>query len=132
MNVQFALEQYVSKSAAMNANLSAPNDDLPSLLSIAKACGITALNNVSGGRSLNIDLHASGLVRSVASAGLSPQNENVLFCKVEMSYRSICAKPAIPLYLHDVASRPAVKASLRRKNHAALTAPGRDAGDRCR
>jgi hypothetical protein len=62
---------------------------------------------------------------------VSPQNENVLFCKVEMSYRSIRGRPAIPLCLHDVASRPAVKASLRRKNHAALTAPGRDAGDHC-
>jgi hypothetical protein len=63
--------------------------------------------------------------------GVSPQNENVLFCKVEMSYCSTGERPAIPLHQHGMASRPAVKASLRRKNHAALTAPGRDTGDCC-
>jgi len=62
---------------------------------------------------------------------VSPQNENVLFCKVEMSYCSTREKPAIPLHLHGMASRPAVKASLRRKNHAALTARGRDAAECC-
>src|ERR1017187_4105211 len=45
---------------------------------------------------------------------LSPQNENVLFCKVEMSYSQTSVALAIPLWMHDVASRPAVKATLRR------------------
>lgn len=71
MNVQFALQQYVSKNATMNATLNAPKADLPGLLSIAKAYGVTALNNVSGGGSLNIDLHASGPVRSVSAADLT-------------------------------------------------------------
>lgn len=71
MNVQFALQNYVSKNATVNATLRSPNADLPGLLSIAKAYGVTALDKVSGAGSLNIDLHASGPVRSVAADELA-------------------------------------------------------------
>ena len=45
---------------------------------------------------------------------VSQPNENVLFCKVEMSYSRIGPPLATPLWMHGVASRSAVKATLRR------------------
>jgi hypothetical protein len=71
MNVQFALQQYLSKNPTVNATVRAPNAELPALLSIAKAYGVTALDKVSGAGTLNIDLHAAGPVRSVSSADLA-------------------------------------------------------------
>lgn len=71
MNVQFALQNYVSKNAIVNATVRAPNAELAGLLTIAKAYGVTALDNVSGAGILNVDLHATGPVRSINSADLA-------------------------------------------------------------
>lgn len=71
MNVQFALRQYLSKNPTVDATLRAANAELPGLLSMAKAYGVQALNKVSGAGTLNLDLHATGPVRSASSADLA-------------------------------------------------------------
>lgn len=71
MNIQFALQNYTSKNASVNATVRAPNAELAGLLSIAKTYGVTALDKVSGAGTLNVDLHATGPVRSVNSAEMA-------------------------------------------------------------
>lgn len=71
LDLQAAMQQYLSKSPTVNATVRATNAELPSLLTIAKAYGITALDNVSGSGTLNLDLHAAGPVRSAASSDLA-------------------------------------------------------------
>lgn len=71
MTVQFGLRQYLSKNLVIDASLRSTNAELPALLSMAKAYGIQALDKVSGSGTLNLDLHAAGPVRSLASAGLA-------------------------------------------------------------
>ena len=71
LSADLAMQQYLSKNAlTVNATLRATNAELPSLLSIAKAYGITALDGVSGAGTLNLDLHAAGPVRSASSSDL--------------------------------------------------------------
>ncbi|MDQ1471385.1 MAG: AsmA protein [Bryobacterales bacterium] len=71
MNVQFALQQYLSRNPMVNATVQAPNAELPAVLSIAKAYGITSLDKVGGQGTLNLDLHAAGPVQSVKSSELA-------------------------------------------------------------
>jgi AsmA protein len=70
MNVQFALRNYTSKTSTIDGTMRAPNAELPAVLSMAKAYGVTALDKVTGAGTLNIDLHAAGPVQSAASAEL--------------------------------------------------------------
>src|SRR5215469_8890473 len=70
VDVQFTLQQYLSNSPTINATLRAPNAELPAVLSMAKAYGITALDKVNGVGTINMDLHAAGPMRSIASADL--------------------------------------------------------------
>ena len=65
---QFALRQYLSKSALMDATLRAPDAALPEVLSMAKAYGITALDEISGAGKLNMDMHATGPLQTLTSA----------------------------------------------------------------
>ena len=71
MNVQFALRQYLSKTPTIDAAVRAANAELPALLAMAKAYGVTSLDKVSGAGTLNLDLRATGPVPSVASADLA-------------------------------------------------------------
>ena len=64
---QFALKQYLSKNPMIDATLKAPQAALPAILSIAKAYGITALDEVSGAGDLNLDMHAAGPLSSLNS-----------------------------------------------------------------
>jgi AsmA protein len=57
---QFILRQYQSKSPQVDATLRAPNAALAGVLSMAKAYGVTGLENISGAGTLSIDLHATG------------------------------------------------------------------------
>ena len=57
---QFSLRQYQSKSPQVDATLRAPNAALAEVMSMAKAYGVTGLENISGVGTLNIDLHATG------------------------------------------------------------------------
>jgi uncharacterized protein involved in outer membrane biogenesis len=70
LGVQFALRQYLSNMATIDATVRAPNAELPAVLSMAKAYGITALDKVNGSGTLALDLHATGPLQAIASADL--------------------------------------------------------------
>ena len=57
---QFTLRQYQSKSPLVDGTLRAPNAALAEVLSMAKAYGVTGLENISGAGTLSMDLHATG------------------------------------------------------------------------
>src|SRR5579883_739439 len=66
-SVQFTVQQYSSKTPIINASVQAPNAELPAVLAMAKAYGVTSLDKVSGSGTLNVDLHAAGPVQSLKS-----------------------------------------------------------------
>lgn len=68
MNAQFAVRDYVSPTAVMNAALRAPNAQLPAVLAMAKAYGVKGLDKVSGAGALNLDMHVAGPVKSLTGA----------------------------------------------------------------
>jgi len=67
---RFAVRQYTSLSPSVDVVLRAPNATLPEIQSIAKAYGITGLEQVQGNGNLNIDMHAAGPVQSFKSESL--------------------------------------------------------------
>ena len=67
VNSQFTLRQYTAKTPMIDANLRAPQAQLPDLLSMAKAYGISGLEKVSGAGALNLDMHASGPLGSIGA-----------------------------------------------------------------
>jgi AsmA protein len=71
VNAQFALMQYLAKSPNVNFNLHAANAQLPAILSIAKAYGVTGLDNVSGQGTLNLDLRAAGQLATASSTEMA-------------------------------------------------------------
>lgn len=68
LNAQFALQQYRSNSPLIDATLKAPNAQLPSILSMAKAYGVSGLEKISGNGFINLDMHAFGPVKGTAAA----------------------------------------------------------------
>jgi AsmA protein len=71
LTAQFSMQRYLSKSPTVDATVRAINAELPSFLSMAKAYGITALDEVSGSGTLDVDLRAAGPVRSAAYTDLA-------------------------------------------------------------
>ena len=65
-----ALRQYMSKSPAIDASLRTPAAAFPEIQSIARAYGVTGLDQLSGAGALNFDLKAAGPLESVASANV--------------------------------------------------------------
>ena len=68
LNAQFALQQYLSNSPLIDATLKAPNAQLQSILSMAKAYGVSGLEKISGNGIINLDMHAVGPVKGVTLA----------------------------------------------------------------
>jgi AsmA protein len=68
VNAQFVLQQYLSNNPLINATLKAPNAQLESILSMAKAYGVSGLEKISGNGTINLDMHAVGPVKGVTSA----------------------------------------------------------------
>ena len=66
---QFSLRQYLSKSPLVDATLRAPNAALPEVLSMAKAYGVTGLDNINGAGTLSMNLHATGTADKPALSG---------------------------------------------------------------
>jgi len=62
---QFSLLQYASNSPSLELALRAPNATLPEIQSIAKAYGVTGLNQINGAGGLNFDLRASGALQTL-------------------------------------------------------------------
>ena len=65
VNTQFTMRQYTSPNPVIDATLKAPNAQLPALLSMAKAYGVTSLDKITGAGTLNLDMHAVGPVKSL-------------------------------------------------------------------
>ena len=65
-----ALRQYMSKTPVIDAALRTPGAALPEIQAIAKAYGVTGLDQLSGAGALNFDLRAAGPLASVASANV--------------------------------------------------------------
>jgi hypothetical protein len=68
LNAQFTLRNYSSPTPIIDASVRAPNAQLPAILSIAKAYGVSALDKVSGAGTMNLDMHAAGPLKSVNTA----------------------------------------------------------------
>jgi len=64
---RFSVKQYSSKTPWMDLALKAPGASLPEMQAIAKAYGVTGLDQLSGDGKLSFDLHAAGPMGSVAS-----------------------------------------------------------------
>ncbi len=64
---QFTLKDYMAKSPSIDATIRSPNAQLPAILAIAKAYGVTSLNAITGQGTLSLDLRAAGPMQSVAS-----------------------------------------------------------------
>ena len=64
------IRQYTSETPTIDAALQAPGATLPEIQALAKAYGITGLDQVSGAGNLNFNLRATGPLESVASANV--------------------------------------------------------------
>ena len=67
VNTQFSLRSYTSKTPLVDATLKAPQAELPAILAMAKAYGVTGLDKVSGAGTLALDMHAAGPLQSITS-----------------------------------------------------------------
>lgn len=67
LNANVTVSQYTAKNPILSAVLKAPNAQLPSILAMAKAYGVTGLDKISGQGPLNMDLNLSGPVDSLTS-----------------------------------------------------------------
>ena len=65
VNTQFTMRQYTSPNPIIDATLKAPNAQLPAVLAMAKAWGVTSLDKITGAGVLNLDMHAVGPVKSL-------------------------------------------------------------------
>ncbi len=68
VNAHLVLRDYQSPRPTVDAIVRAPHAQLPAILSIAKAYGVTSLEKVNGAGTLNVDLHANGPVKAVNTA----------------------------------------------------------------
>ena len=67
VNTQFSLRSYASKTPLVDATLKAPLAELPAILAMAKAYGLTGLDKLSGAGTLSLDMHAVGPLQSITS-----------------------------------------------------------------
>ena len=88
VNSQLTLRNYMSPSPIVDATLRAPNAQLPALLAMAKAYGMTALDKFNGEGTLKMDMHAAGPVKSISSDEIMKAlngNLNLNFANVKYS-----------------------------------------------
>jgi uncharacterized protein involved in outer membrane biogenesis len=67
VNTQFSLRNYTSKVPLVDATLKAPRAELPALLSMAKAYGVSGAEKLSGSGILSLDMHAAGPLNSITA-----------------------------------------------------------------
>jgi AsmA protein len=68
---RFLIRHYSSKTPTMELGLKAPGASLPEVQTIAKAYGVTGLDQLSGDGKVSFDLRAAGPLESVASANIA-------------------------------------------------------------
>lgn len=71
VTARFNLRQYTSDSPSIDVGVRAPNATLPEIQSIAKAYGMTGLDQIAGKGSLNLDLRAAGPLHAVSSTDVT-------------------------------------------------------------
>ena len=69
-SVRFAILEYTSDSPRIDASLRAPGATLPEIQSIARAYGITGLDQISGEGTLDLDLAVAGPLESLSTANM--------------------------------------------------------------
>ena len=67
VNTQFSLRSYTSKTPLVDATLKAPQAELPAILAMAKAYGVSGLDKLNGAGTLALDMHAAGPLQSITS-----------------------------------------------------------------
>jgi len=67
VNTQFLLRSYTSNTPLLDATLKAPQAELPAILAMAKAYGVSGLDKLSGAGTLALDMHAAGPLQSITS-----------------------------------------------------------------
>jgi AsmA protein len=67
LNTQFTVRNYTAANPAVDATVRAPNAQLPAILAMAKAYGVTSLDKISGEGTMKLDMRASGTVKSLSS-----------------------------------------------------------------
>jgi AsmA protein len=67
LNTQFTLRNYAT-TPTVDATVRAPNAQLPAILAMAKAYGVTSLDKLSGEGTMKLDMKASGPVKSLSSS----------------------------------------------------------------
>jgi autotransporter translocation and assembly factor TamB len=65
---RFSLLQYASAAPSIDFGLRAPGATLPEIQSIAKAYGVTGLDQITGEGAMDFDLNARGPLKSLSSA----------------------------------------------------------------
>jgi uncharacterized protein involved in outer membrane biogenesis len=70
LNVQLGVHNYSSPKPVVDASVRAANAQLPAILSLAKAYGVTALDKVSGAGTMNLDMRAAGPVATLSKADI--------------------------------------------------------------
>jgi hypothetical protein len=68
VNSQLSIRNYLSPAPTVDAVLRAPNAQLPSMLAMAKAYGVTSLDKITGAGTMNLDIHASGPIKSISTS----------------------------------------------------------------
>jgi uncharacterized protein involved in outer membrane biogenesis len=88
VNTQVTLRNYAAPSPVIDATMRAPNAQLPAVLAMAKAYGVTSLDKFSGQGTLNLDMHADGPLKSVSAGEIEKAVNgtiNVNFANVRYS-----------------------------------------------
>jgi uncharacterized protein involved in outer membrane biogenesis len=67
VNTRFSLRNYASSTPQVDATLKAPRAELPAILAMAKAYGVSGLDKLSGTGTLSLDMHAVGPLQSITS-----------------------------------------------------------------
>ena len=85
LSSQFMLRNYTSGAPSVDATVRAPNAQLPEVLAIAKAYGVTSLDKVSGQGTINLNLRASGPVKSLST----PEMMRALNGTVDLNFNNV-------------------------------------------
>jgi AsmA protein len=89
---RIGLKDYMSPKPSIDAALRAPGASLPEIQNIAKAYGVTGLDQLSGAGALSFDLRAAGPLDSVASQNvMRAVNGNVKLGFDGMKYQGVDA-----------------------------------------
>jgi AsmA protein len=65
INAQLTLNNYAASNPSVNATVKAPNAQFPAILAMAKLYGVQGVDKVSGQGVINLDLRASGPIKSL-------------------------------------------------------------------